>query len=42
MEIVFLINHISKVWASLFNSRAIINRKKLNIEVLMELVLLIV
>ena len=27
-----IINHISKVWASLFNSRAIINRKKLNIE----------
>ena len=26
-----IINHISKVWASLFNSRAIINRKKLNI-----------
>ena len=27
-----IIKHISKVWASLFNSRAIINRKKLNIE----------
>ena len=27
-----IINHIAKVWASLFNTRAIINRKKLNIE----------
>ena len=27
-----LIKHIAKVWASLFNSRAIINRRKLNIE----------
>ena len=27
-----VIKHISKVWASLFNSRAIINRRKLNIE----------
>ena len=27
-----IIKHISKVWASIFNSRAIINRRKLNIE----------
>lgn len=27
-----IINHIAKVWASLFNTRAIINRKKLNIQ----------
>ena len=27
-----VIKHISKVWASLFNSRAIINRRKLNID----------
>ena len=27
-----IINHIAKVWASLFNSRAIINRQKLNID----------
>ena len=27
-----VIKHIAKVWASLFNSRAIINRRKLNIE----------